>query len=93
VTGRVDDVEPDPGVVDRGLLGKDRDPLLALEITRVEHAIDQRLVRPEGTGLPEHRVDERGLPVVDVGDDRDVAEVGADGGRGGGVGHEREISR
>ena len=30
-------------------------------------------------GLPEHRVDERGLPVVDVRDDGDVAEIVADG--------------
>jgi hypothetical protein len=30
----------------------------------------------------EHRVDERGLAVVDVGDDRDIAHVGADRGRG-----------
>ena len=35
------------------------------------------LVRGEGAGLPEHRVDQRGLAVVDVRDDRDVAQVGA----------------
>jgi hypothetical protein len=33
------------------------------------------LVLPEGAGLREHGVDERRLPVVDVGDDRDVADV------------------
>jgi len=33
-----------------------------------------RLVLGEGSGLPEHGVDESGLAVVDVGDDRDVAE-------------------
>ena len=33
----------------------------------------------EGAGLPEHGVDERGLAVVDVGDDRDVAQVVAGG--------------
>ena len=36
VAGRVDDVEPDPGVVDRRLLGEDRDALLALEVARIE---------------------------------------------------------
>ena len=66
------------GVVDRGLLGEDRDPLLALEVARVHDPIDERLVGPEGAGLAEHRVDERGLAVVDMGDDGDVAEVGAD---------------
>ena len=91
VPGRVDDVEPDAGVVDGRLLGEDRDPLLALEVARVEHPVDERLVRPEGTGLPEHRVHERGLAVVDVGDDGDVAQVRADRGgcAGGGVGHGR----
>jgi len=38
-----------------------------------------RLVRGEGARLPEHGVDERGLAVVDVRDDRDVAQVGTDG--------------
>ena len=90
---RVDDVEPDAGVVDGRLLGEDGDPLLALQIARIEHAIDERLVRSEGTGLPKHRVDEGGLAMVDMGDDGDVAQVGADGGVGGGVGHGRTISR
>ncbi len=35
---------------------------------------DDLLVGPEGPGLAEHGVDESGLAVVDVGDDRDVAE-------------------
>ena len=79
VTGRVDDVEPDAGVVDRRLLGQDRDALLALEIARIHDPVDDRLVGAEGAGLAEHRVHERGLAVVDVRDDGDVAEVGADG--------------
>ena len=36
-----------------------------------------RLVGGEGAGLAQHRVDQGGLAVVDVGDDRDVADVGA----------------
>ena len=34
-------------------------------------------MRGEHAGLAQHRVDQRGLAVVDVGDDRDVADVGA----------------
>ncbi len=82
VTGRVDDVQPDPGVVDGRLLGEDRDPLLALEIARIHDPVDDRLVRPEGAGLAEHGVDEGRLAVIDVGDDRDVAQVGAGRARG-----------
>ena len=69
-------------MVDGRLLGEDRDALLALEVARVHDPVDDGLVRPEGAGLAEHRVDQRGLAVVDVGDDGDVAQVGADGGPG-----------
>ena len=83
VAGRVDDVEPDAGVVDRRLLGEDRDALLALEVAGIHDAVDDGLVGAEGARLAQHRVDQRRLAVVDVGDDREVAQVGADGGRGG----------
>ena len=39
------------------------------------HALADVLVLAERARLPEHRVDERRLPVVDVGDDRDVAQI------------------
>ena len=39
------------------------------------HPLLHRLVVAEHFGLPEHRVDERRLAVVDVRDDRDVADV------------------
>ena len=81
VTGRVDDVEADAGVVDGRLLGEDGDPLLALEITGVENPVDDGLVRPERAGLTEHRVDEGCLAVVDMGDDGEVAKVRPDRGR------------
>ena len=76
VAGRVDDVQADPVVIDGRLLGEDRDPLLALEVARVHHPVDERLVRPERPGLAEHRVDERGLAVVHVRDDGDVPKLG-----------------
>ena len=72
-------------MIDRGLLGEDRDALLALEVARVHDPIDDGLVGAEGARLAQHRVDEGRLAVVDVGDDRHVAQVGADGGGGGGV--------
>ena len=70
-----------PRVVDGRLLGEDRDALLALEVARIHDPVDERLVRPERAGLAEHRVDERGLAVVHVRDDRDIAQVGTRGGR------------
>jgi len=65
--------------VHRRVLREDRDALLALEVTGVHRPLGDVLVRAEGPGLPEHGVDQGGLPVVDVGDDRDVAQVGAQG--------------
>ena len=77
VPGRVDDVDLRPAVADGRVLGQDRDPLLALQVAGVEDALGDVLVRAERAGLPEHRVHERGLAVVDVGDDGDVADIGA----------------
>ena len=72
---RVDDVQPDAVVVDRRLLGQDRDPLLTLQVAGVEHAIDELLVGAERPGLTKHRVHERGLAVVDVSHDGEIPEV------------------
>ncbi len=82
VTRGVDDVDDDLGAVglttvDRGVLGEDGDALLALQVTGIHHAVDELGALAEHPGLSEHRIDQRGLAVVDVRDDRDVAEVGS----------------
>ena len=74
---RVDDVDLDRAVADGRVLGQDRDPLLAFELPGVEDPLGDVLVRAECAGLPEQRIDERRLAVIDVGDDGDVADVGA----------------
>jgi hypothetical protein len=75
VTGGVDDVDGDALVRDRRVLGEDGDAALALEIVRIHEAIDHGLVGAEYAGLAKHRIDQGGLTVVDVGDDRDVPEI------------------
>jgi hypothetical protein len=50
------------------------DAALALDVVRIHDAFDEVLVRGEGARLLQQFVDERGLPVVDVGDDGDVSE-------------------
>ena len=77
----VDEVELHAAVADRRVLREDRDALLALELHRVHDALVHVLVLAERARLPQHRVDERRLAVVDVRDDRDVAQVRADGGQ------------
>ena len=75
VAGRVDDVHLRLADLDGRVLGEDRDALLALEVHRVEHALGDVLVVAERAGLPEQRVDERRLAVVDVRDDGDVPKI------------------
>ena len=74
VARRVDDV--DAGVLpdDRGRLGEDGDAALALEIVGIHGALGDALVLAEGAGLLQQPVDQGGLAMVDVGDDRDVAQ-------------------
>ena len=79
VAGGVDDVDEQVLATDRGVLREDGDALLALEVHRVHDAVGDGalvlLVLGVGAGLQQHRVDEGRLAVVDVGDDRDVADV------------------
>src|SRR6185295_16642436 len=53
----------------------------ALEVVRVHDPLDDVLVSTEDAALPEHGVDQGGLAMVDVGDDSEVANILAAGGR------------
>ena len=75
MAGRVDDVDLRPAVANGCVLGQDRDALLALEVHRVEDALGNVLILAEGARLPKESVDECRLAVVDVRDDRDVADL------------------
>ena len=79
VPRRVDQVQPVElavvgGVLHPHRLRLDRDPALALEIHRVEH-LGPVVARVDRPGELEDAVGQRRLPVVDVGDDREVADV------------------
>jgi hypothetical protein len=79
VAGGVDDVDLDPPVAHRGVLGEDGDPTLALEIARVHDPFGDPLVGAECSALPQHGVHQGGLAVVHVGDDGEVSELGHEG--------------
>src|SRR5207244_12122051 len=74
VARRVDDVDARVLPKDGGALGQDGDAALALEVVAVHRLRFHLLVLAEGAGLLEQRVDQRGLAVIDVGDDRNVAK-------------------
>jgi hypothetical protein len=74
--------------MDRRVLGKNRDPALTLEVGVVHRALDDAFVGAENAALMEQRIDEGGFPVVDVGDDGDVAPQRVGDGSGGLLGRE-----
>ena len=74
VTRRVDNVDLRVAVAHGGVLGQDRDAALTLQIVGVHDALDDFLMLSICTALLEHFVDQRGLAVVNVGDDGDVSQ-------------------
>ena len=77
VPRRVDDVDRHAAPVDRRVLGEDRDALLTLEVAGIHHAVDDGGPLAERARGTQHRVDQRGLAVVDVRHDGDVAQARA----------------
>ena len=74
VAGRVDEVELMALPGDAHRLGLDRDPAFPLEIHRVEQLL-AHLAAGDGLGQLEDAIGKRRLAVVDVRDDREVADL------------------
>jgi hypothetical protein len=75
VAGRVHDIDFYAGIKHGRVLGKDGDAALAFQIVRVHDALGYGLVIAESAALAEHGVYQRGLAVIHVGDDGDVANT------------------
>ena len=91
VAGRIDQVEDVILAVARLVfkadgLRLDGDAALALDVHGIEHLLDH-LALLQAAGELDQAVSQRGLAVVDVGDDREIADVRYGGGR-----HGREIT-
>ena len=71
--GGVHDVDAAARMLDRGRLGQDGDAAFAFQLIAVERPIGDLLARI-GRGVLQQSVHERGLAVVDVSDDGDVAD-------------------
>ena len=74
MTRGVDDVDVNALVLDRSVLGKNRDATFFFQVVGVHDALDQLLVSGKGAGLAEQLVNQGGFTVVNVGDDGDVAD-------------------
>ena len=75
VTRGVDDVDLGVTVADGGVFGENGDAAFALKVARVHDALDDLLIFAVDAALLEHFIDQRGLAVVNVGNDGDVAEL------------------
>ncbi len=69
----VDDIDEEIPEPDRCVLRQNRDTSLAFQIGVVHDSVGHMLVRAEGAALPEERVHECGLAVVDVRNNGNVA--------------------
>ena len=58
-----------------GVLGQNGDAALPLQVVGVHHALGYGLILPECAALLEHLVHQRGLSVVDVGDNGYVSQM------------------
>ena len=77
VPGRIHEIDLDPAKEQRRVLGQNGDPAFAFQRERVHHPLDHRRVGAERAALPEQRIDQRCLAVIDVRDDGDVPNVAA----------------
>ena len=73
MAGRVDDVDLDAVIAHAGGLGQNGDAALALQFVGIHHALDIVLVFAEDAALIQHGVHQRGLAVIDVRNDGDIA--------------------
>ena len=74
---RVDDVDPRIIPHHRGALRQDGDATLLLQVVAVQRPIRHLLMLPERARLAEQLVHQRGLPVIDMGDNSDVTNLHA----------------
>ncbi len=70
---RVDNVDFYIFIANGYVLGRDRDPALALEVVVVQYQVVEFLVLAKQLGSVDNLVNQRGFAVVDVGNDGDVA--------------------
>jgi hypothetical protein len=75
VSGSIDNIDLHACIKHGRVFRKNRDSALALQIARVHDAFGHSLVVSEGATLAKHGVNERGLAVIHVRNNGDVANT------------------
>ena len=75
MAGSVDDIDLHIFISDRNVLRKNGDSTLALLVVRVQNALFDLLILAKNMRCPEQTVNQRGLAMINVRDDRDVANI------------------
>ena len=75
MAGRVNDIDLGLLIVNGGILCQNGDATLPLDVVGVHHALRHLLVLAEHAALLEHFVHQRGLAVVNVRDNGNVANI------------------
>ena len=71
----IDDIDLDALVGAGAVLGQNGDAALTLDVTAVHDTLCHDLIVAESAALMQHRVHQRGLAVVNVSDDSDIAQI------------------
>ena len=71
----IDDIDLDTLVGAGAVLGQNGDAALTLDVTAVHDTLCHDLIVAESAALMQHRVHQRGLAVVNVSDDSDIAQI------------------
>ena len=74
VAGRVNDIDTSTFPLNGGCLGEDRDTTLFFQIVGIHHAFFGALIVTEGGRLFQQFVNEGGLAMVNMGNDRNIAQ-------------------
>ena len=72
---RIDDIDPRTLPFHRRGLGQNGNPALALQIIAVHRPLADSLIVPEKTRLFEQFIHQSGLAMINVRDDRDIANI------------------
>ena len=75
MSGCVDDIDLRSFIIYSGVFAQDRDPALALQVIGIHDPLLHSLILTENTALFQKPVHQRGLAVVDMGDNRYISDI------------------